>query len=204
MRATLGMYAALLVSLVLLLAACGSPPPRAEVEAPPTTVAPATVAATTPPLQPTGAATTPPRPTVITVTPHIAGGQPQEVEYTIPLTIGEHQLQAELASTREQRRVGLMWREDLPQDHGMLFVFPGEQNRGFWMQNTPLPLSIAYLDADRRILNILDMEPFDTSSYYSAGPAQYALEVHQGWFDEQGIEAGDVTVFELPADLVIE
>jgi hypothetical protein len=123
---------------------------------------------------------------------------------TIPLTIGEHRLYVELAATRQERRQGLMFREEMPPNGGMLFVFPSEQPRSFWMKDTPLPLSIAFLDAERRIINIADMQPFDTSSHPSAGPAKYALEVHQGWFAERGIEAGALCEFELPADLLVQ
>jgi hypothetical protein len=124
---------------------------------------------------------------------------------TIPLYIGEHVLQVELATTPEERAQGLMFREDLPSNGGMLFVFPSSLPRAFWMQNTPLPLSIAFLDEEGRILNIAQMEPLDPGPrYHSAGPARYALEVHQGWFAARGIEAGDVCRFELPADVNIE
>jgi hypothetical protein len=97
-----------------------------------------------------------------------------------------------------------MFREEMPPDGGMLFVFPAEQPRSFWMKDTPLPLSIAFLDAERRIINIVDMQPFDETSHASAGPAKYALEVHQGWFAERGIEAGARCEFELPADLLVQ
>lgn len=123
---------------------------------------------------------------------------------TIPLTIGEHTLYVELAATMAERQQGLMFREEMPPNGGMLFVFPAEQPRSFWMKDTPLPLSIAFLDAERRIINIADMQPFDENITPSAGPAHYALEVHQGWFAEHGIEAGDVCEFELPADLLVQ
>lgn len=123
---------------------------------------------------------------------------------TLPLTIGEHTLLVELATTAEARRQGLMFREDMPEHGGMLFVFPDDRPRSFWMKNTPLPLSIAFLDATGRIINIADMEPFDVTSHSSAGPARYALEVHQGWFAERGIVAGDMCEFHLPEDVVIE
>lgn len=123
---------------------------------------------------------------------------------TIPLTIGEHVLEVELASTGEERARGLMFRESLPVDQGMLFVYPNERILSFWMRNTSIPLSIAFLDADKRIINILDMQPFDETSHQSTSPAQYALEVNQGWFAERGIEAGALCDFTLPPDLIIE
>jgi hypothetical protein len=150
--------------------------------------------------QPVSTASTPsplPSPT-LTATPA------SRTTTTIPLTIAGHQLQAELATTPEQRSRGLMFREDLPENGGMLFVFPQTRQVSFWMKNTPLPLSIAFLDADKRILNIVDMEPFDETSHPSAGPARYALEVHQGWFAERGIEAGMVCEFQLPANVPVQ
>jgi hypothetical protein len=123
---------------------------------------------------------------------------------TIPLSIGTHTLEVELATTNAQRQRGLMYREDLPENGGMLFVYPGPRPLSFWMQNTPLPLSIAFLDAEKRIINIADMQPFTRRSHQSAQPAQYALEVHQGWFAEHGIEPGDVCEFRLPPDIVVE
>jgi hypothetical protein len=91
----------------------------------------------------------------------------------------------------------------LPEDGGMLFVYPGPRPLSFWMKNTPLPLSIAFLDEEKRIINIADMQPHTTQSHQSAQPAQYALEVHQGWFAERGIEPGDVCEFRLPPDIII-
>ena len=122
----------------------------------------------------------------------------------IPITIGDHTLQAEVVSTFATRAQGLMYREELAADQSMLFVFADDQLRNFWMRNTRIPLSIAYLDADQRIINILDMEPFDESLYPSAAPARSALEVNQGWFAERGIVAGDLVELVLLDDLVIE
>ncbi|NJK78949.1 MAG: DUF192 domain-containing protein [Chloroflexaceae bacterium] len=123
---------------------------------------------------------------------------------TIALTIDGHTVQVELASTSAQRAQGLMFRESMPEERGMLFVFPDDQMRSFWMRNTLIPLSIAFMDADRRIINILDMEPLDESLYNSEAPARYALEVNQGWFEERGIVSGTLVEFQLPPDLVIE
>lgn len=167
---------------IVLLAGCGAP---AVAEAPPP------VETDLPPV---------PSATLIAVeTPTPAAALP-----VIPLSIGEHTLQVELASTFSQRAQGLMGRTELAADQGMLFVFADDQVRTFWMKNTPLPLSIAYIDAERRIVNILDMQPYDESIYPSERPARYALEVNQGWFAERGIGAGDLVEFVLPPDLVIE
>ena len=110
---------------------------------------------------------------------------------TVPLTIGSAKLVAEVASTPGQREIGLMHRFSLATDHGMVFVFPGSEPLGFWMRNTFIPLSIAYLDANGVILNIEDMAPQDDSTHWSRGPAQYAIEMRKGWFAERGIHAGD-------------
>ena len=97
---------------------------------------------------------------------------------------------AELATTPEQREVGLMYRASMPEDSGMLFVFPSEQSLSFWMRNTALPLSIAFIASDGTILNIQDMQPYDDQNFHnSAGPARYALEVNQGWFAKAGVSA---------------
>lgn len=120
---------------------------------------------------------------------------------TIPLTITGHVLRVELALTAEQQGRGLMFRYSMPEDYGMLFVFPNPQPLSFWMRNTPLPLSIAFIDANKMILNIADMEPFDDQTFHSSnGPALYALEVHQGWFAEHGIQIGDTVEFTLPPE----
>ena len=109
----------------------------------------------------------------------------------IDLTIGKATLKAEIAADDRSRTIGLMNRFSLQPDHGMLFVFDQPQPLAFWMKNTYVALSIAYLDADGVILNILDMKPHDESTYPSRGPALYALEMKQGWFREHGIAAGD-------------
>jgi hypothetical protein len=110
----------------------------------------------------------------------------------------------ELATTSEERSRGLMFRESLPENQGMLFVFPNERQVSFWMKNTYVPLSIAYIDAEGRIVNIADMQPQDTTSHPSAAAVRYALEVNQGWFAERDIAAGDRCVFQLPEDVIIQ
>ena len=108
------------------------------------------------------------------------------------------QVEAEIADDDAERQRGLMERTALAEDAGMLFVFGRERELSFWMRNTLIPLSIAYIDADGRIVDIEDMEPLDdTTKHPSAEPAQYALEVNQGFFDERGVEVGD-TVEGLP------
>ncbi len=195
---SLRLFSRWLVVLLLLLGSgslvgCGGGPAAADAPpiiptAPPSIPMPAP----SPRISPVPAPTLAPTPTVATVLP------------VIPITIGEHTLQAEVVSTFATRAQGLMYREELAADQGMLFVFADDQMRNFWMRNTRIPLSIAYLDADQRIINILDMEPFDESLYPSAAPARYALEVNQGWFEARGIVAGDLVKFTLPDDLLIE
>ena len=97
-----------------------------------------------------------------------------------------------VATTPESRETGLMNRFSLRRDHGMLFVFEVPQPLAFYMRNTYIPLSIAFVDARGRIVNIEDMRPKDESTHWSKGPALYAIEMQQGWFAAKGIAAGDV------------
>jgi uncharacterized protein len=99
-------------------------------------------------------------------------------------------VQAEVARTPEQRERGLMYRESLDVGRGMLFVFPDAQVRSFWMRNTFIPLDIAYMDENLRIVDIQAMEPRDEDTYPSARPAMFALEVPRGWFEAAGVEVG--------------
>ncbi len=110
---------------------------------------------------------------------------------TMELKIGSNRLVAEIAADAETRTTGLMRRFSLKPDHGMLFVFDAPQPLGFWMHNTYVPLSIAFIDADGRILNIDDMAPRTEDLHPSKGLALYALEMKKGWFAERGIRAGD-------------
>ena len=105
--------------------------------------------------------------------------------------MGNRRVSAEIAATPDSRRRGLMFRESLPEDHGMLFLFPRDRVLGFWMKNTPLPLSIAYADADGRIVRIADLEPHSESTVSSGTPARYALEMSRGWFARNAVLEGD-------------
>jgi uncharacterized protein len=109
----------------------------------------------------------------------------------VELKIKTHKLKVEVAATGETRTIGLMNRFSLAPDSGMLFVFPQSEQLGFWMRNTFIPLSIAYVDTKGVILNIVDMKPHDESSHPSKGPAMFAIEMKQGWFKDKGIVAGD-------------
>jgi uncharacterized protein len=101
------------------------------------------------------------------------------------------EVQAEIADEEDEQKRGLMERTALAEDAGMLFVFRGERPLSFWMKDTLIPLSIAYIDGDGGIVDIQDMQPLDESSHPSAAPAQYALEVNQGFFEARGVQVGD-------------
>ena len=109
---------------------------------------------------------------------------------TRTLTIGKEKAIVEVVATPDQRTTGLMNRFSLQPDHGMLFVFDRPQPLAFWMKNTYIPLSIAFIDAAGTILNIEDMRPQDESTHLSRGNALYAIEMKQGWFATRGIQAG--------------
>lgn len=109
---------------------------------------------------------------------------------TYPLWIGTHRLRVEVASTQEERQVGLMHRKSLGENQGMVFVFERAGVWGMWMKNTYVPLSVAFIAEDGRILNIEDMEPLSEDSHSANGPAKYALETNKGWFKKRGIKAG--------------
>ena len=122
----------------------------------------------------------------------IAFAAPTVVELpTTTLTIGKQKVVAEIATTSEQQSTGLMYRFSLRPDHGMIFVFERAEPRSFWMKNTYVPLSIAFIGSDDRIVNIADMAPQDERMHWSSGPAQYALEMRKGWFVDHGVGVGD-------------
>jgi uncharacterized membrane protein (UPF0127 family) len=100
-------------------------------------------------------------------------------------------LKAELARTDGERERGLMFRKELKDGEGMLFIFAQDQVLAFWMKNTLLPLSIAYIASDGRILEIRDMEPGNLQTVKSGRSCRYALEVPRGWFDRAGLGPGD-------------
>ncbi|GHV84866.1 hypothetical protein AGMMS50230_04740 [Spirochaetia bacterium] len=100
-------------------------------------------------------------------------------------------VEAEIAQTEEQRTTGLMFRTTLENGKGMFFMFEEDEVLAFWMKNTLIPLSIAYISYDGTITDIRDMYPKDTSSVRSSRSVRYALEVPQGWFTQAGIKAGD-------------
>lgn len=117
---------------------------------------------------------------------------PQTGLPVIELDIAGHKLTVEVAATPESRNIGLMHRRMLPEDRGMLFVFPVPAIYSMWMANTHIPLSVAYLDPQGRIINIRDMPPLTHSSYSAGDDALYAIETNQGWFAKRGIGPGTV------------
>jgi uncharacterized membrane protein (UPF0127 family) len=114
----------------------------------------------------------------------------QEVR-TAQIRIGGVEVTAEIADNEELRAKGLMNRDSLAENHGMLFVYGAAQVRSFWMRNTRIPLDIAFIDANGVIINIEPMEPQSDENYYSQGPMMYALEMDQGWFEANGVGPGD-------------
>ena len=117
----------------------------------------------------------------------------QEAQTGLPrvkLSVGMHQIDAQLAQTAEHRTTGLMWRKEMPQHEGMLFVFDQASVQCFWMKNTLLPLSAAFVADDGTIINVEDMKPQTTDSHCSARPVRYVLEMNQGWFAKKGLKPG--------------
>jgi uncharacterized membrane protein (UPF0127 family) len=109
----------------------------------------------------------------------------------VQLTAGEHQIQVYVARDEEERAQGLMFRRDMPENEGMLFMCDERAIQKFWMKDTPLPLSIAFLQEDGTILKIADLQPHDLDGESSEHPVRFILEVNQGWFDERGIAPGE-------------
>jgi uncharacterized membrane protein (UPF0127 family) len=109
----------------------------------------------------------------------------------VTLKVAGHALRAEVVANPEQRAKGLMFREKLAKNDGMLFIFDEPGYHAMWMMNTFIPLSVAFVDGGGRILNIEDMAPQTQDSHAAAGPARYAIEANQGWFAQRKIKAGD-------------
>lgn len=107
------------------------------------------------------------------------------------LDVGGHAVSAEVAETDAERQHGLMYRDSIPEDHGMLFVYPDVQTLSFWMRNTEVALDIAFVDPKGRIVDIQHMQPESDSLHTSSQPAMYALEMNLGWFERHGVHVGD-------------
>ena len=122
---------------------------------------------------------------------------------TTTISIKGYTLTAELATTPAARACGMSHRDEVPKNHGMLFIYPDLRPISFWMKDTKVFLSIAFFDDSGRIFSIQDMTPMQTDrTYDSPRPASYALEVNQGWFSAHGIDVGDIVEMQLP--LVLE
>lgn len=106
------------------------------------------------------------------------------------LSAGFHRIEAEVAADQENRMTGLMNRKAMPPQRGMLFVFTQQNTHCMWMRNTLIPLSVAFLDEEGRIINIEDMQPQTEDNHCAKVPARYALEMNLGWFAQRGIKAG--------------
>jgi uncharacterized membrane protein (UPF0127 family) len=119
-----------------------------------------------------------------------AQNSPQMDLPRIKISAGMHLIDTQIASTDEQRATGLMFRKDMPQTEGMLFIFEHPSQQCFWMKNTLLPLSAAFVADDGTIVNLVDMKPQTTDSHCSNQAVRFVLEMNQGWFERKGIKAG--------------
>ena len=108
----------------------------------------------------------------------------------VKLTSGMHRIDVQVAATPEQRQTGLMFRKDMPQHEGMIFIFEQPTQQCFWMKNTLIPLSAAFVGDDGTIVNIEDMKPQSLDAHCSAKPVRFVLEMNKGWFAKKGIVAG--------------
>ena len=126
----------------------------------------------------------------LAVPPAHAQTGPQPRLPTIDLQAGMHIIKTELAISPEQQATGMMFRREMGTNEGMLFVNDEPAQRCFWMRNTLVPLSIAFLADDGTVVNVADMEPQSERSHCSAKPVRFALEMNRGWFAKRGIKAG--------------
>ncbi|MDH3732048.1 MAG: DUF192 domain-containing protein [Gemmatimonadota bacterium] len=129
-----------------------------------------------------------------------AQGEPVQQDYRlegdkVPIRVAGIEIQVEIADDEAERSKGLMFRESLPEDEGMLFVYESARPLGFWMRNTLIPLDIAYIDEQGRIVDIQQMEPRDETTRWSKADAMYALEMNVGWFAANSVTVGDLIEF---------
>ena len=122
--------------------------------------------------------------------PALAQDAPQLNLPRIQITAGIYQIDAQVAQAPEQRTTGLMFRREMPQQEGMLFIFEQPSGLCFWMKNTVLPLTAAFVADDGTIVNLADMKPQTTDSHCATKPVRYVLEMNLGWFTKRGIKAG--------------
>ena len=126
---------------------------------------------------------------LVSLTSHAQDAPQLDLE-RVKLTSGMHRIDAQVAATPEQRQTGLMHRKNMPQHEGMIFVFDQPAKQCFWMKNTLIPLSAAFLSDDGTIVNIEDMKPLVLDGHCSAQPVRFVLEMNKGWFAKKGIKAG--------------
>lgn len=124
----------------------------------------------------------------------LAQEEPQLNLPRVRLGAGMHQIDAQVAATPQERAVGLMFRREMPPHEGMLFVFEQPAMQCFWMKNTLLPLTAAFVADDGHIVNLVDMKPQTLDSHCSTKPVRYVLEMNQGWFAKKSIKAGSKLV----------
>ncbi len=124
-------------------------------------------------------------------TPTFPEGKPQSGLAIIVLKVGSQSVRAAVANTEATRQVGLMFRQKMGKQEGMLFVFPEIGYHAMWMRNTLIPLSVAYMNERGMILSVHEMQALTETSHQSAGPARYALEMNAGWFTSNKISVGD-------------
>jgi uncharacterized membrane protein (UPF0127 family) len=120
----------------------------------------------------------------------MAQDAPQMDLERVKLSAGMHRIDAQVAATPEQRQTGLMHRKEMPQHEGMIFVFEQPTKQCFWMKNTPLPLSAAFIADDGTIVNIEEMKPLLLDAHCSTQPVRYVLEMNKGWFAKKGLKPG--------------
>ena len=116
--------------------------------------------------------------------------QPQTDLARTQLSVGLYKIDTQIAQTPLQREIGLMFRKTMPQAEGMIFVFEQPATQCFWMRNTLLPLTAAFVADDGRIVNLVDMQPMTENSHCSTEPVRYVLEMNQGWFAKKNIKKG--------------
>ena len=137
-----------------------------------------------------------PSPTAASIAQTVQPSSPTKAQprlQTTKLYLGSLELTTELALTGLQQQTGMMWRTNMPEMEAMIFVFPYAHQAAFWMMNTIVPLSAAYVDPDGTILEIHDLQPHDTNSVAAtSNQIQYVLEVNQGWFQRNKIGVGTV------------
>ena len=128
--------------------------------------------------------------TLCTTLLFLASVQVQAQMPRMELNVGIYRIEAEVAADQANRMQGLMYRRNMPANQGMLFVFTNADRHCMWMRNTFMPLSVAFLDEEGRIINVEDMQPQTENNHCAARPARFALEMNLGWFSGKGLKPG--------------